>query len=1200
MNTTQALAEITDAGLFEKIATSVLRYAEPKIYGNVSHQGVNPQGKTVKAPLDNVGWHHTEVDETIVCIAHTTTSKSDLEKKWLRDLDKVTPRKKGSEPKGTDGDLIKAIKEINEIRRTHPNIKARLALAINCEESQDLRTQVQILASNHDIELDIWSVSRLAGFLDTHPDGQIIRRNSFGIAPIRLSKQLLIEIGEKSLSNLNFEAELLVERGFNPIYQNTLVVGVSGTGKTTQCINILNKHLSHQKPVLVLSDSAVNQAVSIQEAVDIELHRYANELVPQSGLQALELCSIDEPLMILVEDINRSSDSTRLLKKLIDWSNNNANCILLCPVWHRLIASLSFEERKGLEAHFKLEYLESYNEDEANRAVLARATQEKIKLDELSAANIAQQLGYDPLLISLANLTEFHENSNVIAEYVCKTIQSIATRNDLLAYEVEDAIDEYGLHLFQNKKVQGESRDLRALSQSSQKSFKNILMDGRLFRQAFESPDDAIMSRHDRLNFYIIAKSIVSYLEDDRLDLTDPYFAEIIGISCALAGLEREKLYKITIKNSLVAFYCYAFCAKTNSSYLSISINNIKQWLEVSKHQSDLYSSQMYQSLIILNDVLHTSLPEVLGLYNDKYHNQIFYQISFKIGNLSNGLRWISMHDFDTTVTDEKQVVDYVFNKYGESLVQQIYENLVDERINYHTKHQLLRLIGYTENTIFANAVRTAWRFIPDDKKDYRLFFWAAARVCDDDPDSLLEPMFDYWESLSDEENEYHSKDRANFAAHGLRWKFREHVPYRSIAFMLKEAEKRDSLNFYILYMLSEVDHPDVLEAQAKHSANRRRQGNYMPSAVLDMLSRNSENGKILSIESKKKLLFISESLEGDDFLRKSAFNLWEMSPHHDDLIVLQEIDNNDIRFETALMGRAKRQDTTAVAQIIEKINESPSYWWQATRYFWHEDFEKLLEESVAKIDESSDLEIFWIIDELFEKIEIKKAEALLVKYWDNLSNHKKFVQIALMIATPKLQDLVSRKLEDISDIMNVFEFFGFTLGIKTNGRKGIHYYEQMKAIEPYFEYLDEYFLFECASICLNKNWQDTHQKIKPMIKDEGYRRVVVISVKDLEESYLAETSFDERKASFFTWDWINSQKRLGWSHQKIVDTLFDWFEQYQSEQALEVISKPLSESGKRSDYIVLEGILQNMDSLSNKEDVLNKLYFSIYSRSLE
>lgn len=1190
MTTTQALAEITDAGLFEKIATSVLRYAEPEIYGNVSHQGVNPQGKTVKAPLDNVGWY--QGDNMIVCIAHTTTSKGDLEAKWLRDLDHVKPRKKGGKPTGTDGDLVKAIKEINKIRIDKLDIKARLALAINCEESQELRTKVQVLAAANDIELDIWSVSRLADFLDTNPDGQIIRRNHLGVAPIRLSKQLLLEIGEKSLSSLNFDAELFVERDFEPVQQNTLVVGVSGTGKTTQCISVLNKHLGLQKPVLVLRDSTVNQAVSIEEAVDIELHRYANELVPQSGQRALGLCSIDEPLIILVEDINRSSDSARLLKKLIDWSNSDANFILLCPVWHRLIAGLSFEERKGLEACFKLEYLESYNKNEANRAVLARAAQEKIQIDELSAANIAQQLGHDPLLISLANLADFHENSNVIEEYVRDTIQSIAISNNLLSYEVEDAIDEYGLYLFQNKKVQGESRDLRALSQDSQKVLKQVLNDGRLFRQAFESPDYAILSRHDRLNFYIIAKSITSYLRDDSFDLTDPYFAEIIGISCVLASLDKDRLYEITIQNSLAAFHCYAFSAKTNASYIINAINNVKQWLVVPEHQSDLYDSQLYQSLIILNDVFHTSVPEILNLYNDRHHNSLFYQISFKQGNLSNGLQWISNHHFDTNVTGEKQIIDHVFNKYGEGLVKQICENLIDESINYEAKHQLLRLIGYTENTSFANAVRIAWHLIPNGEKDYRMFFWAAARVCDDDPHSLLEPIFDYWESLSDEENEYHSTDRAGFAAHGLKWKFSEYVPHKSIAFILQEAEKRDSLNFYILYMLSDVDNADVLEAQATRLANSRRQGNSMPSAVLDSLRRNSEGGKILSIESKERLLSISESLENDDFLRKSAFNLWEMSPYHDDLLVLQKITNSDIRFETALMGRAKRKDITVTDELVEKINTNPSYWWQATRYIWNDKLEQLFEEKIANINQSTDLEDLWVVDELFEKIENRKAEELLVNYWQRLSDYPEFIQIALMTAAPRLQSLIVETLKYKNNTEEVFKHLYFTLGFKTIGRKGIYRREQIESFQPYFKYIDEMHLSNFSEICLKQGWEDVSQVLESLIKEERFRRFVEIDVSRLTGSL-------ESNSSFVYW-WISDRKKEGWSHQKTIETLFNWFEQHQSEQALEVISKPLSENGKRSNYLRLESVLENMDNLSNKADILSKLYFKIYSRSLE
>lgn len=96
--TNSALANITDAGLFERLASDVLRFAEPEIYKSISHQGMNPQGKTIKAPLDNVGWCYVNGEAKVVAVAHTTTSRNDLETKWLRDLDTVTPRKKVVNP----------------------------------------------------------------------------------------------------------------------------------------------------------------------------------------------------------------------------------------------------------------------------------------------------------------------------------------------------------------------------------------------------------------------------------------------------------------------------------------------------------------------------------------------------------------------------------------------------------------------------------------------------------------------------------------------------------------------------------------------------------------------------------------------------------------------------------------------------------------------------------------------------------------------------------------------------------------------------------------------------------------------------------------------------------------------------------------------------------------------------------------------
>lgn len=47
------LAAMTDQGAFERLATAILREANP-VYRLLTHQGVNARGKTVKSPLDGI------------------------------------------------------------------------------------------------------------------------------------------------------------------------------------------------------------------------------------------------------------------------------------------------------------------------------------------------------------------------------------------------------------------------------------------------------------------------------------------------------------------------------------------------------------------------------------------------------------------------------------------------------------------------------------------------------------------------------------------------------------------------------------------------------------------------------------------------------------------------------------------------------------------------------------------------------------------------------------------------------------------------------------------------------------------------------------------------------------------------------------------------------------------------------------------
>lgn len=72
--TAQKLADITDEGLFERLATAVLRRAEPQ-YRGLCHTGVNSAGQTIRGPVDGI-WFPDAT--SMVLVHHTTTGRRKL------------------------------------------------------------------------------------------------------------------------------------------------------------------------------------------------------------------------------------------------------------------------------------------------------------------------------------------------------------------------------------------------------------------------------------------------------------------------------------------------------------------------------------------------------------------------------------------------------------------------------------------------------------------------------------------------------------------------------------------------------------------------------------------------------------------------------------------------------------------------------------------------------------------------------------------------------------------------------------------------------------------------------------------------------------------------------------------------------------------------------------------------------------------
>jgi hypothetical protein len=103
-NTARALARITDEGLFEQLATAVLREANP-LCATLTHPGINADGKTITGPLDGVSFVPNADPPHLIAVQHTITSQKTLRRKWLDSSNAAEP-----------GDLLKTAAIVTEER----------------------------------------------------------------------------------------------------------------------------------------------------------------------------------------------------------------------------------------------------------------------------------------------------------------------------------------------------------------------------------------------------------------------------------------------------------------------------------------------------------------------------------------------------------------------------------------------------------------------------------------------------------------------------------------------------------------------------------------------------------------------------------------------------------------------------------------------------------------------------------------------------------------------------------------------------------------------------------------------------------------------------------------------------------------------------------------------------------------------------
>ncbi|HQS81251.1 MAG TPA: hypothetical protein PKV42_02210 [Thiobacillus sp.] len=1218
-DTIKQLAAITDAAQFERIATSVLRSAKPSLYANLSHQGVNADGKTVKAPLDNVGWVRIDGDSMFVAAAHTTASRDDLEGKWLHDPATVAPRKGRGTPTQPAGDLLKAIGELQKLRVASPGLKASIALTCNREEPADVRVKAEALAATAGVSLDVWSVSRIAQYLDTTADGQAIRHAYLGMPAVLLSKAELLRAGQLSLDARTQPTDpaSIVDRAIQLGGTGHVILsGASGMGKTTLCLELLRTSLANGQAGLVLSEQTVSVATSIEEAIDMELRRYIPHLDPFAGSKALELCGELTPLVIVIEDINRAENTVGLLNKVVGWALRSiskeatrfrSHWRLLCPVWPRFLPAI--EKSKDAYSAGIIQTIGLYSDKEASEAVKRHGEALGKPQGDMSATAIARALSRDPLLIGLYDFKGTGLAQDVIAEYVAREFAGAALSAGLTESDVDGAVGRLAIQMLENKCLDPTWNDALGWlnNEDDKKALRALVSKGSLLRLTRVNGKETIETRHDRVLHSLLAAEIATRLATGTEDayLSDPYFAEFAGTGAVLAELADSDLQRLMQESPLTAFFALKDAVSRNSDYTRVAADVIENWLALEETLSPAFFSRRWRALGILAEI---DSPVVLDL-TEKFppvdRHQPLFEARFRNGDLGAALNWLTEYPFEVSVGGRQELVDYVRSRSGVGLIRGVAAVLASRDSQPRAVLGALYLAGYLADPALAQSVRTAWNGTNPDERNLEAFLWAAARVCGDEAAITLGPVCDAWAALPEpDDHALAVLSRSSLAAYGVSWKFRDHLPCAAVPYFVERAANEE-LRWPITYMLRGIDDPIAVQHMAEYLADLSRQtegkGGFIDSFVKDEWRRLSdEQGRPMSTASKSRLLDLATDTRNDKHIRKQAFAIWEVSVGPDDVAIARAIPHGDLLHDTAVWARARRQDFSVIPELVEKIKtKSPAYWWQAGRYIWTDTLTALLDESIQKLgraplDQHENLGE-WIFPEHLLRLEIPTAQQILIKHWDQVRGLPRFVQVALFLATPELVSLANEAIAATANKKAIFEHFSFTTGLRTLGRTGVTREAQLEVLQPYLGLLSEHDLFALWETCNRGKWKRYRREhLDPLlIASESkitsrLRSDPPFDMSDLDKELSGEPSF--------AYLWLDMRQRDGAEREALLDALLTWVREKSNVAALEVAGGVYSREASRAEFHAFE---QLASTLVGSEHVLKQVHFDIFNRTL-
>ena len=1215
VNTEELLTSITDTGQFERVATRVLRAMVP-LYFSVVQSGVNVRGQSIKDPVDGICFSTDNFGiRYAVAVEHTITRREGLERKWLSEK---------------DGDVVKAARRLEK----WADYRRKIVLTCSSTVSSDLVDKIEQYGSERGLEIDIWDNSRLSQALDTNPDGQYIRSQAFGVPQTRLSKELALEISDRQLAEQQTYVKIgdLVERDFDVALPDlinaagplTYIVGRSGLGKTSVCLQYADYVRKTEGIAFVIHHDDLDQSHSIEQALFKSLSRYTPELSLRNSLQELQKLFSGAAVFLWIEDINKASDPSSTILKVDQFSNELKQLgtddrstiygvIVFCPVWPKSLQGLTDQARKSVDG--KSIELQPFSNLEARVAVKAAYHRRSKVISDLKADGIAVSLASDPLLIGLLDPDGTVEPAHLVDQFVTNQIERCAANAGCSVYFLERAAAAMSRWMIEERASEPELRRLFYGLQNSeiQRGLEILLAAGSLVGEESIGKQKRLGFRHDRVRDHLLSQVFQEDIEAGRWKadhIADPFYSELLSIASVNTKFPQEFWQKVMRTNPLVAFkglnlaieqkqecsdeilkLCQNFVNEGKIGTAKEAERRAIEW-EIAKLQGERYSTLLQATRS------NTHAGREARILN---------------GDVRAMARLCLAHEPSVNSLYRDRLVSYTKSKFGPEWLQDLSNLICDPNLNENGVNGALNLAGECSDASLAPSVLKRWRMMQAEGKQISfgiLFAGVSCGTCSDEfpSEELLAAWANFQSSSEDEQGESIRQNQWDLGHYGLSGGLRRIGESRSIGMLIEYANVNPEMGHAVYAALDNVDHPAAAVYVAEYIASidtsiEGKPGsiNILASTRLRSWDKTHRSHLKLGRDSKEALRKIWSDTKNSFFLRKRAFQLWGTSMNLVDCRTLQATPPAGLEDEV-IRVRCFFGDPAVAPQLRTKLrSDEPRFWFQFLRYLGTEGFEEEIKSELARrrdaFETGSDYDgnTDWTISELLAERCDCFSEVVIRENWEHLSSSRKYLQVLLFLATDWALETFHVQYLASEEKGKLFEHLTSIFGIKHNGRNGIKGPHQLRALEPYLIHLDQMFVWSLWEDCNDKgyfDWRKVH--LDPILRtDSRFSRFVNIETALTEIDELLDR---DKEVESVAYSWSEIRNRAERNGEELVSVALAFFEDRQSPLAATFFAEVIKLKGKRSDLpLLMPSIKSNLLTKAQYDDTV----FTVQLRTL-